>query len=165
VAELGSLARVKTTILDFDTYNDLDWSGYAVEVNAAFTKEQAQSEYYDRLLELIETLKPLGSDSAFGEGDFATGSDWYGPHRSLSFTITSDRLLTPKLIPTVQSLIRSFPQPYMVSVGYDPFLNGSRHGLSSHDFFATVEHDSVTITASNDLVLSLLGLRDHTSAA
>lgn len=155
---------MKTTILDFDTYNGLDWSGYAVEVNAAFTKEQAQSEYYDRLDELTEALKHLGLHNAFGEGDFATSSDWYGPHRSLSFTITSDRLLAPKLISTVQSLIRSFPQPYMVSVGYDPFLNGSRHGLSSHDFFATVEHDSVTVTASNDIVLSLLGLRDYTNS-
>src|SRR5207248_243441 len=130
--ELWTLARVKTVLLDFDTYNGLEWSGYAIEVNAAFTKEQARNEYYDRLNELIEALKRLGSHNAFGEGDFATGSDCYGPHRSLSFTITSDRLLTPKLIPIVQSLIRSFPHPYIVSVGYDPFLRGSRHGLSSH---------------------------------
>jgi hypothetical protein len=159
VVELKPLAGVKIAILDFDTYNDLDWEAYDVEVTAAFTEERARSEYYDRLAELTATLKRLGSHDAFGEGDFATGSDWNGPHRSLAFTITGDRLLTPELIPAVQSLLRSFPRPYMVEIGYDPFLNGSRHGLGPHDFFATVEHDSVTITTDNDLVLSLLGLQ------
>jgi hypothetical protein len=164
VVELGSLGRVKPTLLDFDTYNGLDWSRYAIQVTESFTEEQARSEYYDRLDELIAALERLGSHNPFGEGDFATGSDWYGPHRSLSFEITSDRLLTPNLVPTIQALIQSFPHPYMVSVGYDPFLNGSTHGLSSGDFYATIEADSVTITVHNELVLSLLGLRDAANA-
>lgn len=164
---MGSLdisTRMKVAVLDFDSYIELDWSRYAIAVNPAFTEEQARDEYYNCLDALIAALARLGSHNAFGEGDFATGSDWYGPHRSLSFTVTSDRLLTPELIPTVQSLIRSFPHPYMVSVGYDPFLNGSRHGLSSADFCAAVEPYSVTIAVNNERVLPLLGLRDHTNA-
>ena len=49
-----------------------------------------------------------------------------------------------------------------ISVGYDPFLRGSAHGLSSHDFFADIEIESITITARKDLVLQLLGLRKET---
>jgi hypothetical protein len=113
---------VKTALLNFDTYNELDWSRYAIQLTESFTEEQARSEYFDRLDALIAALERLGSHNAFGEGDFATGSDWYAPHRSLSFTITSDRLLIPELVPTVQALIRSFPHPYMVSVGYVHFF-------------------------------------------
>ncbi len=155
---------MKPTVLDFDTYNELDWSRYAVQLTESCTKEQAQSEYYDRLGQLIAALECLGCHNALGEGDFATGSDWYGPHRSLGIAITSDRLLTPELVPTIQALIRSFPHPYMVTVTYDPFLNGSTHGLSSGDFYVTIETDMVTITADNELVLSLLGLHGAASA-
>lgn len=164
VVELTSLACVKTSLLDFDTYTELDWSRYAIQVTECFTKEQARSEYYDCLDKLIEMLERFGSHNKFGEGDFGTGDDWYGPHRSLGVELTSDRLLTPKLVPTIQALIHSFPHPYMVSVGYDPFLNGSSHDLSSGDFSATIEADSVTITVHNELVLSLLGLRDAANA-
>ena len=157
-------ARLKLTLLDFDSYIQLDWSRYAIQVTESFSEEHARSECYDCLDELIEALNRLGSHNAFGEGDFATGSDWYGPHRSLGFTITSDRLLTPELLPTVQSAIRSFSNPYMVNIEYDPFLNGSLHGLNSADFYATVEADSVTLTHNDELVLSLLGLRDETNA-
>jgi hypothetical protein len=156
--------NVKIALLDFDTYNQLDCSRFAIQVNETFTEEDARSEHFDCRDLLIEALKRFGAHNAFGEGDFATGSDWYGPHRSLSFTITSDRLLNPLLLPTVQSVIRSFVHPYMVSIEYDPFLNGSRHGLSSGDFYATVEADSVTLTLDNELVLSLLGLRDAPNA-
>jgi hypothetical protein len=155
---------VKTTLLDFDTYNELDWSRYAIQVTESFTEEQARSEYYDRRAELIAALERFGSHNAFGEGDFATSSDWNRPHRSLGIELTSDRLLTPTLVPTIQALIHSFPHPYIVSVGYDPFLNGSTHGLSSGDFYATIEADSVTLTVHNELALSLLGLRDAANA-
>src|SRR4051794_35149687 len=130
---------MKVTVLDFETYNQLKWPQYGIELTDSFTKEHARSEYYDRLDELRRTLESFGIHNAFGEGDFAVGDDWYGPHRSIGFEITSDKLLTPRLIPAVQSLIRSFPHPYVVGVGYDPFLRGSAHRLSSHDFFADIE--------------------------
>ena len=153
---------MKLTLVAFDAYFELDWSRYAIQVNDAFTEKDARSEYFDRLDKLIEVLERSGSHNAFGEGDFATGDDWYGPHRSLSFQLTSDRLLTPKLLSIVQSVIRSFPIPYMVSISYDSFLQGSRHGLTAYDFNAAVEADSVTLAVRKERVLSLLGLGDLT---
>jgi len=152
---------MKVTRLDFDAYNELNWARYAIALTENFTEEHARSEYYESLDELMEALKRFGSHNAFGKRDFATGGDWYGPHRSLSFEITSDRLLTPLIFPAVQFVIRSFRHPYVVAVGYDPFLNGSRHGLCPGDFYASVETNSVTITTENELVLSLLGVREQ----
>ena len=149
---------MKVTILDFETYNRLNWPQYGMELTESFTKEHARKEYYDCLERLRGTLEKFGTHNSFGEGDFAVGSDW-DVHRSIGFDISSDKLLTPKLVPAVQSLIRAFPYPYLVDVAYDPFLRGSAHGLKSNDFFATIESDSITITTRKELVLVLLGLR------
>ena len=152
---------MKIILLDFDTYLELDWSRYSIQLTESFNENQARSEYFDCLDKLKEILERMGSHSAFGEGDFGTGSDWYCPHRSLSFELSSDRLLTPMLIPTVQSVIHSLPHPYMVTITYDPFLQGSFHGLDSCDLYATIEPDAVTVVAKNDLILSLLGIKNH----
>lgn len=150
---------MKATVFDFETYNQIKWPQYGIELTDSFTKEHARSEYYDCLDRLRQTLERFGSHNAFGEGDFAVGSDWYAPHRSVGFEITSDKLLTPELVPAVQLLIREFSHPYLVDVGYDPFLRGSAYGLSSCDFFATIEANAITITTRNELVLALLGVR------
>jgi hypothetical protein len=149
---------MKVTILDFETYNHRKFPQYGIQLTESFTKDDARREYHDCLDRLRRALERLGVHNSFGEGDFVVGSDWYAPHRSIGFEISSDKLLTPKLVPSVQSLIRSFSYPYLVDVGYDPFLRGSAHRLSSYDFFATIEVDSIMITTKKELVLKLLGL-------
>jgi hypothetical protein len=146
------------TVLDFDTYIDLDWSRYDVSLSERFTEEQARGEYYESLDQLVRVLEDFGTNNAFGERDFTTGDDWHGPHRSMGFAITSDRLLVPELIPSIQALLRSLPNPYMVEFDCDFGVNKSKHGIMSGDFDVTVEVAEITITTEKKCVLDLLGL-------
>ena len=68
--ELWTLARVKTVLLDFDTYNGLEWSGYAIEVNAAFTKPTMISSclYWDFALTRTRANSQRNAENSGAEG-------------------------------------------------------------------------------------------------
>lgn len=87
------------------------------QISETFTKEAFYNEWGDAKDSLKNALAQLGRHNSFGDGDFCVADD-YELSRGVSVELSSTRLMTPALIPTVASVLQSLPQPYSVYIDH-----------------------------------------------
>ena len=87
------------------------------DISENFTKEAFYNEWSHATRTLKDALSRNGEHDSFGGGDFCIADDYY-LSRGTSVELSSTRLMTAILIPTIASVLRSLPQPYSVYVDH-----------------------------------------------
>ena len=115
-------------------------------------KRAFHDEYWANHSRINEALSGLGRRDAFGEGDYSMNEDWY-LSRGVSVQITSEAMIRPELVSTVQNVLKQLPEKYSVYVD---------HGLLDIDlFFLLIEPDRVAACCEDPRLLERLGLSEQ----
>ena len=103
-------------------------------ISTTLTKEAFYDEWCHATRTLKDALTRFGKHDSFGDGDFCMADDYY-LSRGTSIELSSTRLMTVSLIPTIASTLQSLPQSYSVYVDHSL--------LDVPSFFLVIERDRV----------------------
>jgi len=142
-----------------DEFWHTNWPQYDVKFSESFTEEDLAREYQERVSQLEAALSHFGERDQCGQADFGIQDDWGHLDRSFGLGLTSLKMFSEKLVPTLQAFIKSLPDPYLINVT-PAQLGFPRFGMH-------IEHDKVTIWAENEdileNVLAVFGLGENES--
>jgi len=102
---------------------------------------------------LREILDRFGEHSDYGDGDFYL-EPGFCRSRGMGFEISPNSSLEhPELVPTIETLLRSLPEQYDISIQSDNF-----------DFYLYISLERVTVFTDDYKRLSKFGLTSKTKA-
>jgi hypothetical protein len=99
-------------------------------------EEAFADEYWGTHEEIVEGLRILGASDFYGDGDFCPNQD-FEHSRVVGITLTSEKMMSPHLIPLCQHLLKKGPTEYEVMITHDL--------LDISEFWMFVTTDSVKV--------------------
>ncbi|MEI6970442.1 MAG: hypothetical protein WCL44_02910 [bacterium] len=149
--------QVPVQFIRDDEFEAKDWPEYDVPISPECSEEDFQKEFCDVINELENVLLIEGWKRGLmrPHDDYEIAMESWRPHRSLDFSIISDRILTPHFLPLLAGFLRTLHNRWMLHISDERWTPESGCAI---DFKIVVEPDMIWVTCENPDILPKLGI-------
>jgi len=152
--------EVDVCILSDDEFEAKDWPEYGVQITPEYTEAEFQRDYIAANESLVTALTQESWKRGIRKphDDFDLTLDPTLPHRSLSLSMWTDKMLCPQLLSVLLEFLRLQKDRWMITVADERWTPETGFYI---DFKMVVERDTISVVIYSEDILDKLGIQSR----